>query len=52
MPNKTITAIIATVIIVVTNLLTIHEQTVTYTGLVIIAALGGVSIFKNGGIIK
>lgn len=48
MPNKTICAIIGIVIIAVTNMVTLGEQTITWASLVGIAALGGVSIWRNG----
>lgn len=47
MPNKTIASIIATVIIVICNMFTLQEATITYTGMAVIAALGGVSIYRN-----
>lgn len=48
--SKAIAAIIAVVIIAVTNMLTIEEAAITYASLVIAAALGGVAIWRNGGI--
>lgn len=48
--SKAIAAIIAILIIAIVNMLTIKETSITYASLLIISTLGGVAIWRNGGI--
>ncbi|GAH76310.1 unnamed protein product [marine sediment metagenome] len=48
MPNKTISAIIAIVILELGNMLTMQDERILYLGFGIIASLGGLSIWRNG----
>lgn len=48
--SKAITAIFAVLAIAIVNMLTMEEAAITYAALVICSALGGVAIWRNGGV--
>lgn len=52
MISKSVIAIVAILIIAITNMLTVGEERITWASMLIISGLGGLSIWRNSSLIK